>query len=138
MMHSFPELTIGGVLIAPFVIYAGAAIAIFAVLRPFLHFVGFDLRLHQPADRRTEPLRRDPRVLLIVLFQKELSPCNYQAPSHASKKTADLTKRQPVDLKPATESSRGSVQSVWRGARSGPRPRPWRPYSSSLSPCSQR
>jgi Protein of unknown function (DUF1656) len=39
MMHSFPELTIGGVLVAPFVIYAGAAIAIFAVLRPFLHFV---------------------------------------------------------------------------------------------------
>ena len=42
MMHSFPELTIGGVFIAPFVIYAGAAIAIFAVLRPFLHLVGFD------------------------------------------------------------------------------------------------
>jgi Protein of unknown function (DUF1656) len=39
MMHSFPELTIGGVLVAPFVIYAGAAIAIFAVLRPFLHLV---------------------------------------------------------------------------------------------------
>ena len=37
MMHSFPELTIGGVLVAPFVIYAGAAIAIFAVLRPVLH-----------------------------------------------------------------------------------------------------
>src|SRR5260221_9250251 len=29
-MHSFPELTVGGVLVAPFVIYAGAAIAIFA------------------------------------------------------------------------------------------------------------
>jgi hypothetical protein len=28
MMHSFPELTIGGVLVAPFVIYAGTAIAI--------------------------------------------------------------------------------------------------------------
>jgi hypothetical protein len=36
MMHSFPELTIGGVLVAPFVIYAGAAIAISAVLRPVL------------------------------------------------------------------------------------------------------
>ncbi len=34
MMQSFSELTIGGVLVAPFVIYAGAAIAIFAVLRP--------------------------------------------------------------------------------------------------------
>jgi hypothetical protein len=42
MMHSFPELTIGGVLVAPFVIYAGAAIAIFVVLRPFLHLVAFD------------------------------------------------------------------------------------------------
>ena len=41
MMHNFPELTIGGVLVAPFVIYAGAAIAIFAVLRPFLHLVAF-------------------------------------------------------------------------------------------------
>jgi hypothetical protein len=27
MMHSFPELTIGGVFVAPFVIYAGVAIA---------------------------------------------------------------------------------------------------------------
>jgi Protein of unknown function (DUF1656) len=42
MMHSFPELTIGGVLVAPFVIYAGAAIAIFAVLRPLLHLIAFD------------------------------------------------------------------------------------------------
>jgi hypothetical protein len=42
MMHNFPELTIGGVLVAPFVIYAGAAIAIFAVLRPFLRFVAFN------------------------------------------------------------------------------------------------
>jgi hypothetical protein len=33
MMHSFPELTIGGVLIAPFVIYASAAIATFGQLR---------------------------------------------------------------------------------------------------------
>jgi hypothetical protein len=39
MMHSFRELTIGGVFIAPFVIYAGAAVAIFAALRPFLHLV---------------------------------------------------------------------------------------------------
>jgi len=29
MMHSFPELTIGGVLVAPFVMYAVTAIAIF-------------------------------------------------------------------------------------------------------------
>ena len=48
MMHSFPELTIGGVLVAPFVIYAGAAIAIFAVLRPFLHLVAFDRAFRSP------------------------------------------------------------------------------------------
>jgi hypothetical protein len=48
MMHSFPELTIGGVLVAPFVIYAGAAFAIFAVLRPFLHLVAFDRSFSNP------------------------------------------------------------------------------------------
>ena len=42
MMHGFPELTIGGVLVAPFVIYAAAAVAVFTALRPFLHLVGFD------------------------------------------------------------------------------------------------
>jgi hypothetical protein len=39
MMHGFPELVIGGVLVAPFVLYAGAAFAIFAVLRSLLHLV---------------------------------------------------------------------------------------------------
>ena len=48
MMHSFPELTIGGVLVAPFVLYAGAALAIFAVLRPFLHLVAFDRAFSHP------------------------------------------------------------------------------------------
>jgi len=48
MMHGFPELSIGGVLVAPFVIYAGAAIAIFAVLRPLLHLVGFDRAFSNP------------------------------------------------------------------------------------------
>ena len=48
MMHSFPELTIGGVLIAPFVIYAAGAFAIFAMLRPFLHFVAFDRAFSNP------------------------------------------------------------------------------------------
>jgi hypothetical protein len=85
MMHSFPELTIGGVLIAPFVVYAGAAIAIFAALRPFLHVVGFDRVFQQCADRRTEPLRRDPRAADHALLEGAF-PCNYQAPSHASKK----------------------------------------------------
>jgi hypothetical protein len=48
MMHNFPELTVGGVLIAPFVIYAGAAIAVFAVLRPFLRLVAFDRAFSRP------------------------------------------------------------------------------------------
>lgn len=48
MMRSFPELTVGGILVAPFVIYAGAAIAIFAVLRPFLRLVAFDRAFSNP------------------------------------------------------------------------------------------
>ena len=48
MMHSFPELRIGGVLIAPFVMYAGTAIAIFAVLRPVLHLIAFDRAFSNP------------------------------------------------------------------------------------------
>ena len=48
MMHSFSELTIGGVLVAPFVMYAGVAIAIFAVLRPVLHLIAFDRAFSNP------------------------------------------------------------------------------------------
>ena len=48
MTHGFSELTIGGVLVAPFVIYAGAAIAISAVLRPFLRLVAFDRAFSNP------------------------------------------------------------------------------------------
>jgi len=48
MMHSFPEWTIGGVLVAPFVTYAGAAIAIFAVLRPFLRLIAFNRAFSSP------------------------------------------------------------------------------------------
>ncbi|HUH84868.1 MAG TPA: DUF1656 domain-containing protein [Stellaceae bacterium] len=48
MMHSFPELTMGGVLVAPFVIYAGAAMVIFAVLRLFLRLVAFDRAFSNP------------------------------------------------------------------------------------------
>jgi hypothetical protein len=45
MMHAFPELVIGGVLVAPFVLYAGAAFAIFAVLRSLLLLVAFNRAL---------------------------------------------------------------------------------------------
>ena len=67
MMHGFPELTIGGVLVAPFVIYLGTAIAIFAVLRPFLHLVGFNRAFSNPAIAELS-LYVLILALLIVLF----------------------------------------------------------------------
>ena len=41
MAHTFPELVIGGVLVAPFVTYLMTALVVIIVLRPLLHFVGF-------------------------------------------------------------------------------------------------
>ncbi|WP_050421648.1 DUF1656 domain-containing protein [Bradyrhizobium tropiciagri] len=42
MAHTFPELIIGGVLVAPFVTYLMTALVVVIVLRPLLHFVGFE------------------------------------------------------------------------------------------------
>jgi hypothetical protein len=67
MMHGFHESTIGGVLVAPFVIYAGAAMAIFAVLRRFLHLVGFDRAFSNPPVAELS-LYVVILALLIVLF----------------------------------------------------------------------
>jgi hypothetical protein len=67
MMHSFPELTIGGVLVAPFVMYAGAAIAIFAALRPVLHLIAFDRAFSNPPVAELS-LYVLILTLLIVLF----------------------------------------------------------------------
>ena len=67
MMHSFPELTIGGVLVAPFVIYAAASIVIFAVLRPFLRLVAFDRAFRSPPIAELS-LYVLILALLIVLF----------------------------------------------------------------------
>ena len=39
-MHSFSELVIGDVFVAPFIVYAVAALAIFLALRPILHLAG--------------------------------------------------------------------------------------------------
>ena len=39
--HTFAELTVGGVLFAPFVTYLVAALVLIVVLRPLLHVVGF-------------------------------------------------------------------------------------------------
>jgi Protein of unknown function (DUF1656) len=41
MAHTFPELIIGGVLLAPFVTYLTVTLAIIIVLRPLLLVVGF-------------------------------------------------------------------------------------------------
>ena len=67
MMHSFRELTIGGVFIAPFVIYTGAAVAIFAALRPFLRLVAFDRAFISPPIAELS-LFVVILALLIVLF----------------------------------------------------------------------
>ena len=67
MTHSFPELTIGGALVAPFVIYAGTAIAIFAVLRPVLHLIAFDRAFSNPPVAELS-LYVLILTLLIVLF----------------------------------------------------------------------
>jgi hypothetical protein len=67
MMHTFRELTIGGVLVAPFVIYAGTAVAIFAALRPFLHFIAFDRAFLSPPIAELS-LFVVILALLIVLF----------------------------------------------------------------------
>jgi uncharacterized protein DUF1656 len=41
MTHTFRELVIGGVFVAPFVTYAIAALFVLLLIRPFLRFIGF-------------------------------------------------------------------------------------------------
>ena len=41
MSHTFAELVIGGVLLAPFASYLAMALVVIVVLRPLLHIVGF-------------------------------------------------------------------------------------------------
>jgi len=40
MTHTFPELIIGGVLVAPFVPYLVTALFAIIILRPILHLIG--------------------------------------------------------------------------------------------------
>jgi len=47
-MHSFSELIVGDVLVAPFISYAVAALAVFLALRPILHLCGFDKLFSNP------------------------------------------------------------------------------------------
>ena len=48
MSHVFSEVTIGDVLVAPFVGYAAVAVALFLLLRPVLRQVGFDRVFSNP------------------------------------------------------------------------------------------
>jgi hypothetical protein len=47
-MHSFSELVIGDIFIAPFIIYAVAALALFLAFRPILHLCRFDKLFSSP------------------------------------------------------------------------------------------
>jgi Protein of unknown function (DUF1656) len=49
MMHPFRELVVGGVLLAPFVTYAVAALVMFLVLRPILRLSGFARLFSHPS-----------------------------------------------------------------------------------------
>jgi hypothetical protein len=49
MTHAFSELVVGGVLLAPFVTYAVAALAMFLVLRPILQLTGFAKLFSHPS-----------------------------------------------------------------------------------------
>jgi hypothetical protein len=48
-MHLFSELIVGDVLVAPFIVYALTALAIFLALRPILRMCGFDKLFSNPA-----------------------------------------------------------------------------------------
>jgi hypothetical protein len=49
LTHPFPELVVGGVLLAPFVTYAVAALVMFLVVRPILNFIGFAKLFSHPS-----------------------------------------------------------------------------------------
>jgi Protein of unknown function (DUF1656) len=49
MTHTFRELVIGGVLVAPFILYAVAALVVILTIRPILHLVGFSRIFSHPS-----------------------------------------------------------------------------------------
>lgn len=49
MTHTYRELILGGVLVAPIVSYAAIALLLFLLLRPLLHFVGFSKFFSNPS-----------------------------------------------------------------------------------------
>jgi Protein of unknown function (DUF1656) len=46
--HTYRELILGGVLVAPIVSYAAVALLLFLLLRPILHIVGFSRFFSSP------------------------------------------------------------------------------------------
>jgi hypothetical protein len=48
MMHSFSELVVGSVFVAPFISYAAMALAILLVLRPILRLCRFEKLFSHP------------------------------------------------------------------------------------------
>ena len=48
-MHSFSDLVLGSVFVAPFVTYAAMALAILLALRPILRLCGFEKLFSHPA-----------------------------------------------------------------------------------------
>jgi hypothetical protein len=48
MIHDFPDLIVGGVLVAPFVIHATVALVIFLLVRPALRLVRFESIFSNP------------------------------------------------------------------------------------------
>jgi Protein of unknown function (DUF1656) len=49
MTRTFYELIIGGVLVAPFISYAVAALVVVLAIRPVLHLVGFSKFFSHPS-----------------------------------------------------------------------------------------
>jgi Protein of unknown function (DUF1656) len=49
MTHTFYELVVGGVLVAPFLSYAVASLIVIVVIRPVLHLVGFSRIFSHPS-----------------------------------------------------------------------------------------
>ena len=70
MAHIFPELVIGGVLLATFVTYLMAALVAIIVLRPLLHAVGFAKNVQSFRDRRAEPVCDDSRSVDSVVLER--------------------------------------------------------------------
>lgn len=48
MMQTFPDIVIGGVLVAPFVLYAAVALIVVLLFRPLLALVAFDRLFANP------------------------------------------------------------------------------------------